>query len=122
MLFTSLPPALRICFGQTFGCLQNPEEEVEFAAAFDRLNTTVFNRLFEGAWGLREWITGRDKLVARDKKIINDFAMNIINSRRINGYDKPQKDLLQLFMDVDTDDGQPLTDEMLCCLILNFVM
>ncbi|KAG0365158.1 hypothetical protein BGZ54_006817 [Gamsiella multidivaricata] len=111
-----------VSFGQSFGCLKTPEEEVEFAAAFDRLNTVVFNRLFEGVWQLREWVTGMDKQVAKDKKIINDFAMDIINSRRTKGYDKQQKDLLQLFMDTDTEDGKPLSDEMLCCLILNFII
>ncbi|KAF9963340.1 hypothetical protein BGZ65_004208 [Modicella reniformis] len=111
-----------ISFGQSFGCLNRPEEEVEFAAAFDRLNTAVFNRLFAGAWKVREWITGMNKQVARDKKIINDFAMDIINSRRQHGYEKPQKDLLQLFMDTDTEDSEPLTDRMLCCLILNFII
>ncbi|KAF9360881.1 serine/threonine protein kinase, CMGC, dual-specificity [Mortierella sp. AD094] len=111
-----------VSFGQSFGCLKKPEEEVEFAAAFDRLNTVVFNRLFDGFWQIREWTSGMNKQVAKDKKTINDFAMNIVNSRRINGYDKPQKDLLQLFMDMDTDDGTPLSDEMLCCLVLNFIM
>ncbi|KAI1314680.1 hypothetical protein EDD11_001892 [Mortierella claussenii] len=107
-----------VSFGQTFGCLSNPEKEVEFAAAFDRLNTMVFNRLFTGTWQVHEWATGLSKQVTRDKKIINDFAMNIVNSRRVNGYDKPQKDLLQLFMDMDTDNGERLSDQMLCCLII----
>ncbi|KAF9109132.1 hypothetical protein BGX27_007956 [Mortierella sp. AM989] len=111
-----------VSFGQSFGCMERPEEEVEFAAAFDRLNTTVFNRIFEGGWQIREWATGVNKQIETDKKIINDFALNIINSRRANGYDKPQKDLLQLFIDMDTDDGTPLSDEMLCCLILNFII
>ncbi|KAF9109131.1 hypothetical protein BGX27_007955, partial [Mortierella sp. AM989] len=96
-----------------YSCKARPEE-VEFTAAFDRLNTTVFNRIFEGAWQVREW-------AKMAKKIINDFALNIINSRRANGYDKPQKDLLQLFIDMDTDDGTSLSDEMLCCLILNLI-
>ena len=63
-----------------------------------------------------------NKQVIKDKKIVNDFAMNIIKSRRINGYEKPQKDLLQLFMDMDGDDGKPLSDEMLKDLVLNFIM
>ncbi|KAF9965338.1 hypothetical protein BGZ70_005028 [Mortierella alpina] len=111
-----------VSFGQTFGCLNTPEEEVEFAAAFDRLNTIVFNRLFEGAWQIREWVTGVNKQVIRDKKTVNDFAMNIIKNRRTHGYDKPQKDLLQLFMDMDGDDGKPLSDEMLKDLVLNFII
>lgn len=113
---------LRISFGQTFGCLKSPEEEVEFAAAFDRLNTVVFNRLFAGSYKFREWVTGTAKEVARDKKIITDFALGVIRHRRVHGYDKPQKDLLQLCMDIDGDDGKPLSDEMLKDLILNFIM
>ncbi|KAK3807914.1 MAG: cytochrome P450 [Benniella sp.] len=111
-----------ISFGQSFGCLKRPEEEVEFAAAFDRLNTVVFNRLFTGNWRFREWVTGMNKQVAKDKKVINDFALNIIESRRRHGYHKPQKDLLQLFMDMEKEDGEPLSDEMLCCLVLNFII
>ncbi|KAG0278086.1 hypothetical protein BGZ95_004752 [Linnemannia exigua] len=111
-----------ISFGQSFGCLKTPEEEVEFAAAFDRLNTVVFNRLFSGSYKFREWATGQDKEVARDKKIITDFALGVIRHRRKHGYDKPQKDLLQLCMDMDGDDGEPLSDEMLKDLVLNFII
>ncbi|KAG0341854.1 hypothetical protein BG004_005877 [Podila humilis] len=111
-----------VSFGQSFGCLTNPEKEVEFASAFDRLNTTVFNRLFEGSWEIREWTSGTKKIVAKDKKLIQDFALNIIRARRENGYHKPQKDLLQLFMDMEGDDGKPLSDDMLKDLILNFII
>ncbi|KAF9430695.1 hypothetical protein BGZ94_004912 [Podila epigama] len=111
-----------VSFGQSFGCLDNPEIEVEFASAFDRLNTIVFNRLFEGAWQLREWITGTNKIIAHDKKVITDFALNIIRDRRAKGFHKPQKDLLQLFMDMTDDDGKHLSDDMLKDLILNFII
>ncbi|KAG0375163.1 Protein kinase alk2 [Mortierella sp. AD032] len=111
-----------ISFGQSFGCLKTPDEEVEFAAAFDRLNTVVFNRLFSGAYKFREWATGISKEVAKDKKIITDFALNVIRHRRNHGYDKPQKDLLQFCMDTDGDDGKPLSDEMLKDLVLNFII
>ncbi|KAF9436992.1 hypothetical protein BGZ76_002347 [Entomortierella beljakovae] len=111
-----------VSFGQSFGCMKKPEEEVEFAAAFDRLNTIVFNRMFDGFWQFNEWRTGTNKQVAKDKKIINEFALHIVQSRRKNGYSKPQKDLLQLFMDMDTEDGSKLSDDMLCCLVLNFII
>ncbi|KAF8939038.1 cytochrome P450 [Dissophora ornata] len=111
-----------VSFGQSFGCLTNPEEEVEFAAAFDRLNATVSERLFLGPWKLVEWVMGTDKKVAKDKKIVVDFALNIIRSRRANGYHKPQKDLLQLFMDLKDDNGEALSDEVLKDSILNFII
>ncbi|KAF9365875.1 hypothetical protein BGX34_007824 [Mortierella sp. NVP85] len=111
-----------VSFGQSFGCLKDPEQEVEFAAAFDRLNAVVSERLFQGPWRLVEWLTGVNKQVARDKKIVIEFALDIIRKRRLNGYDKPQKDLLQLFIDLKDDNGEPLSDDMLKDSILNFII
>ncbi|KAG0338708.1 hypothetical protein BG000_003520 [Podila horticola] len=111
-----------VSFGQSFGCLVNPEEEVEFAAAFDRLNAIVGERLFKGPWRMIEWLTGVDKQVAKDKKIIVDFALNIIRKRREEGYNRPQKDLLQLFMDLKDDNGEPLSDDNLKDAVLNFII
>ncbi|KAG0321315.1 hypothetical protein BGZ99_003964 [Dissophora globulifera] len=111
-----------ISFGQSFGCLDDPEKEVEFAAAFDRLNATVSERLFLGPWRLVEWWTGRNKQVVKDRKIITEFSLDIIRNRRMNGYDKPQKDLLQLFIDLKDEDGNPLSDDMLKDSILNFII
>ncbi|KAF9132537.1 Protein kinase alk2 [Mortierella sp. 14UC] len=112
-----------ISFGQSFGCLDNPDEDdVEFAAAFDRLNMVVFNRLFTPGWQLTEWLTGKRRQITKDHKTVANFALKIIRDRRNNGYDKPQKDLLQLCMDMDGEDGQPLSDEMLKDLVLNFII
>lgn len=115
-------PLSRVSFGKSFGCLADPEQEVEFAAAFDRLNATVSERLFLGPWKLVEWCTGVNKQVAKDKKIVVDFALDIIRTRRANGFHKPQKDLLQLFMDLKGEDGEVLSDDMLKDSILNFIM
>ncbi|KAF9963339.1 hypothetical protein BGZ65_004207 [Modicella reniformis] len=111
-----------VSFGQSFGCLQDPEKEVEFAAAFDRLNATVSERLFRGPWKVVELFNGVGKKVAKDKKIVVDFALDIIRTRRLHGYNKPQKDLLQLFMDLKDDNGEPLSDETLKDSILNFII
>ncbi|KAI8346292.1 cytochrome P450 [Mortierella sp. GBAus27b] len=111
-----------VSFGQSFGCLDDPEQEVEFAAAFDRLNAAVSERLFQGPWKLVELLNGMGKQVAKDKKIVVDFALDIIRNRRLNGYNKPQKDLLQLFIDLKDDNGEPLSDETLKDSILNFII
>ncbi|KAF9586111.1 hypothetical protein BGW38_009562 [Lunasporangiospora selenospora] len=111
-----------ISFGQSFGCLDKLEGEIEFAAAFDRLNATVSNRLFLGSWRLIEWLSGTNKQVAKDKKIIVDFSLDIIRNRRLKGYTKPQKDLLQLFMELKGEDGEVLSDDMLKDSMLNFVI
>ncbi|KAF9180890.1 hypothetical protein BGZ51_009641 [Haplosporangium sp. Z 767] len=111
-----------VSFGKSFGCLDNPEKEVEFAAAFDRLNAVVSERLFTGPWKIVERLNGVSKQVAKDKKIIVDFALDIIRHRRKTGYHKPQKDLLQLFMDLKGEDGEALSDDMLKDSILNFII
>ncbi|KAF9913788.1 hypothetical protein BX616_009568 [Lobosporangium transversale] len=111
-----------VSFGQSFGCLTDPDQEVVFAAAFDRLNAQVSERLFKGPWKVVEWWTGANKQVEKDKKIVTDFALDIIRKRRASTYDKPQKDLLQLFIDLKDDDGQSLSDETLKDSILNFII
>ncbi|KAG0244347.1 hypothetical protein BGW41_008111 [Actinomortierella wolfii] len=111
-----------ISFGQTFGCLNNPEQEVEFAAAFDRLNTIVFDRVIRADWKIREVVLGLNKQVQHDKKIITDFAYRVIRERREKGYNKPHRDLLQLCMDYTDDQGEPLSDEMLKDMVLNFII
>ncbi|KAF8945885.1 hypothetical protein BGZ46_005928, partial [Entomortierella lignicola] len=71
-----------IAFGQSFGCLKDPEHEVEFAAAFDRLNNGITGRILSPIWRLKDWWTGNDKQVEKDRKIVRDFALRIIQERR----------------------------------------
>ncbi|KAF9167128.1 hypothetical protein DFQ26_005740 [Actinomortierella ambigua] len=111
-----------VSFGQSFGCLLHPEREVEFAAAFDRLNTIVFDRVIRADWKIREAVLGLQKQVQHDKAIITDFAYNVIRERRQQGYHKQHRDLLQLCMDYTDDQGQPLSDEMLKDMVLNFII
>ncbi|KAF8950197.1 hypothetical protein BGZ46_004673, partial [Entomortierella lignicola] len=111
-----------IAFGQSFGCLKDPEHEVDFAAAFDRLNNGITGRSISPIWRLKDWWTGNDKQVEKDMNIVRDFALRIIQERRSKqdiGNDK--RDLLQLFMDM-SEDGEPLSDDMLIDSVLNFVI
>ncbi|KAF9167127.1 hypothetical protein DFQ26_005739 [Actinomortierella ambigua] len=111
-----------VSFGQSFGCLDDPTKEVKFAVSFDRLNAQCGDRLFKGPWKLVERLNGDAKIVAFDRQVIQETALNIIRARRANGYDRKQKDLLQLFMEATDEDGQPLTDEMLMDSMLNFII
>ncbi|KAF9200956.1 hypothetical protein BGZ49_008807 [Haplosporangium sp. Z 27] len=111
-----------VAFGQSFGCLKDPQHEVEFAAAFDRLNNGISGRVFSPIWRLKDWWTGNDKQVEKDRKIVRDFALRIIQERRSKqDTQSEKKDLLQLFMD-SSEDGEPLSDEMLIDSVLNFVI
>ncbi|KAG9064688.1 hypothetical protein KI688_002947 [Linnemannia hyalina] len=141
----------RIGFGESFGCLIDPEKEVPFAGAFDRLTANLSLRFNWPFWRLTDWWTGNDKKVAADTKIIYDFAYNIIHRRRAleektgvegggvvhdmneggfgeAGAKRPGvlsnsgKDLMQLFMEATDEKGERLTDESLKDTLVNFLL
>ncbi|KAG9324836.1 hypothetical protein KVV02_001581 [Mortierella alpina] len=116
-----------IAFGQSLGCLVDPEKEVEFAAAFDRLNSALAVRFINPFWQVSEWWTGVGDKVKKDAKVVRDFAMEIIQKRRAQDQGQQEqeaprsKDLLQLFMDL-SNEGEPLSDDMLVDSVLNFLI
>ncbi|KAF9940795.1 hypothetical protein BGZ75_005922 [Mortierella antarctica] len=111
-----------IAFGQSFGCLSKPGDEVPFAAAFDRLNHALSERLVSPLSGLKEWMHGTAGQVDRDVEIVNKFAYDVIRKRRQETDRKDRKDLMQLFMDTEGEDGEPLSDEMLKDTLNNFIL
>ncbi|KAF9946040.1 hypothetical protein BGZ72_000743 [Mortierella alpina] len=111
-----------IAFGQSFGCLKDPEQEVEFAAAFDRLNHALSERIISPIWKLKDWWTGHGEVVRQDTKTVHDFAYNVIRQRREAKNSGHHKDLMQLFMDARDEHGQPLSDEMLKDELINMVL
>ncbi|KAF9131316.1 hypothetical protein BGW39_001991 [Mortierella sp. 14UC] len=82
LLFT-LDSFGRIGFGESFGCLVDPEKEIPFARAFDRLTAELSLRFNWPFWRLTDWWTGNDKKVAADTKIVHDFAYKVIRRRRV---------------------------------------
>ncbi|KAF9116102.1 hypothetical protein BGX27_004900 [Mortierella sp. AM989] len=111
-----------IAFGQSFGCLNKPADEVPFAAAFDRLNHALSERMFVPTARFTEWWNGRYGQVDRDKNTVNEFAYAVIRERRKNGHTKEHKDLMQLFMETEDDNGNPLSDEVLKDTLNNFIL
>ncbi|KAF8948553.1 hypothetical protein BGZ47_004289 [Haplosporangium gracile] len=123
-----------IAFGEVFGCLDDPSQDVEFAAAFDRLNYDLSGRFFSPVYQLVDWWTGTDKRIATDRAIVRNFAQKIIDRRRRERAQQGKvdegkdvglgkKDLLQLFMDIGSEEGgTPLSDEMLVDSVLSFVI
>ncbi|KAG0365346.1 cytochrome P450 [Gamsiella multidivaricata] len=113
-----------IAFGQSFGCLNKPGEEVPFAAAFDRLNHACSERLMFPLWKLRDWWRGELDQVDKDTEIVNSFAYKVIQNRRRQNRESQEqyKDLMQLFMDTQDENGEPLSDEMLKDTLNNFIL
>ncbi|KAF9956547.1 hypothetical protein BGZ72_002681 [Mortierella alpina] len=120
-----------IAFGESFGCLVDPEKEVAFAAAFDRLNNYLALRFIAPFWQVTEWWTGIGEEVKKDAQIVRDFALRIIQKRRqqdqkLNQGQQEQqaprnRDLLQLFMDL-SNEGETISDDMLIDSVLNFLI
>lgn len=111
-----------IAFGQSFGCLNKPGEEVPFAAAFDRLNHALSERLVSPIAGLKGWINGTARQIDRDVETVNKFAYDVIRKRRQETDRKDRKDLMQLFMDTEDEAGVPLSDDMLKDTLNNFIL
>ncbi|KAK3806301.1 MAG: cytochrome P450 [Benniella sp.] len=118
-----------IAFGQSFGCLKDPDEPVEFAAAFDRLNHGLSGRFISVISPLKDWWTGNGERLRNDSNLVRGFALDMIRERRRKQKEgqetsegTSQKDLLQLFMDMKLDNGEVLSDDMLVDSVLNFVI
>ncbi|KAG0374905.1 hypothetical protein BGX24_009767 [Mortierella sp. AD032] len=111
-----------IAFGQSFGCLDRPGDEVPFAAAFDRLNQTLSERFISPMFKLISWWKGHPDNIAHDSQIVSDFTYEVIRKRREEGHNKDHKDLMQLFMEAQDENGEALTDEMLKDTMNNFIL
>lgn len=116
-----------IAFGQSFDCLKDPEREVEFAVAFDRLNHGLSGRLVSPITPIKDWWTGTGERIRKDSKTVRQFALKMIRERRRKQQERQEQqepnkqDLLQLFMDMK-EDGESLSDDMLVDSVLNFVI
>ncbi|KAG0370331.1 Protein kinase alk2 [Mortierella sp. AD032] len=122
MLHYTLDSFGTVSFGGSFGCLDNIESEVDFAVSFDDLTGICSDRLMDPAWRIREALTTVGAKAKYDKALIRKHSHDIIERRRKYGYQGDKKDLLQLFMEAKDDEGEPLSDEYLVDIILNFTI
>ncbi|KAF9900604.1 hypothetical protein BX616_002551, partial [Lobosporangium transversale] len=111
---------LIVSFGESFGCLDDITKEVEFAFAFDDLAEICSFRLIDPFWKLRERLTSLGKRAKMDRDVIRGHALRAIQKRKQEGHHGHRKDLLQLFMDAKTENGEPLSDDMMIDIFLNF--
>ncbi|KAF9349163.1 hypothetical protein BGX26_012512 [Mortierella sp. AD094] len=99
-------------FGKSFGCLEK-DGQVESIAAFEDLLSNMINRLNNPFWKITERLNGTNKRVLHNRKILRDYAQDIMNERRRNGYHSEKKDLLQSFIEGKDDEGETLSDELI---------
>ncbi|ORZ03610.1 cytochrome P450 [Syncephalastrum racemosum] len=113
-------------FGVNLNALGS-KDKVPFAAAFDEAQKNTFQRFVNPIWPITEKI---QKLAMPWKPGMNDhlnvvdtFAREVTEKRRIeiaNG--EEHKDLLSRFMNAKNANGQPLNNDELRDIVLNFVI
>ncbi|KAF9358000.1 hypothetical protein BGX26_002686 [Mortierella sp. AD094] len=99
MLHFTLDTFGAVSFGESFGCLDNIDQNVPFAEAIDDMLEIIANRINDPMWKIRERLNGTSKRAADRCKLIHDYARNIMDKRRREGYHAEKKDFLQLFME-----------------------
>ncbi|TPX30810.1 hypothetical protein SmJEL517_g05712 [Synchytrium microbalum] len=95
-----------------------------FMDAFDGANTISADRFNMPFWEIWEYWDGTSAKMNQHLALIEDFAKNVINSKRAKMAEGQKgSDLLDLFMaQGDPETGAPLTDQQLRDITLNFII
>jgi len=110
----------KITFGLDFKSLTNLEKPVPFATNFDFAQRAIIHRFNNPFWKITELFTEEGRKLRKACKWLSEFAYKIIENRRNDP--KDPKDILNLFMNSQFDDGRKLTDKELKDVILNFMI
>ncbi|KXS10317.1 cytochrome P450 [Gonapodya prolifera JEL478] len=137
LLRSTLDSFLKISMGEDRGCLASDGTvvdgrytlpPVEFAIAFDTLNSICAKRGSIPFWQVIEKLNGTDAKRDWCQKVLHGNAQKIIDKKR-QAYaagqvpkDKSKQDLLDYFMQTENDDGTPVTDEQLRDVVINFIV
>jgi len=99
--------------GESFGCLNNIEHKPPLVAAIDRLLAAAASRMLDPTQRIRERLTGTSKTVVEDRALIKQFFRDIIERRRKEGYHAEKRDILQLLIEWNDEDGKSLPDDVI---------
>lgn len=106
------------------------------------MNVCLSRRFCIPFWKWTEWWTGKDRQIEKDRRVIQEFAYDLIQQRRRefeqsamdeaakNNEDRPKaadkkkfrKDLMQLCMEAEDELGERIEDEELKDMLLNFIL
>ncbi|KAG0252304.1 hypothetical protein DFQ27_008157 [Actinomortierella ambigua] len=121
-----------VSFGKSFGCLDSLDHEPEFAVAIDKMMALLTERMFDPLWKVTERFTERGQQFQRLQKLVQQYSIDVIRERRECGIQegsyKPfnvlgdRKDLLQMIMETTDGEGNPLSDDMIKDMVLNYTL
>ncbi|KAF9970489.1 hypothetical protein BGZ73_006801 [Actinomortierella ambigua] len=121
-----------VSFGKDFGCLDTMEHEPEFARALDEMMVLLTERMFDPLWRVTERFTERGRKLQSLQQVIHKHAYGVIRERRKHGNEdgsyKPfnvlgdRKDLLEMMLESTDSEGNPLSDDLIKDMVLNFTI
>ncbi|KAF9101625.1 hypothetical protein BGX27_011399 [Mortierella sp. AM989] len=109
-------------FGKSFGCLENLDKVVPYAAAIDDLLENAANRLKNPLWRITEHLDGTRKHVLHSNHLFRSHAKEILDKRRKEGNHSGKSDFVQLFMDGRDDEGNGMSDDLIIDNIMTFMI
>ncbi|KAF9358001.1 hypothetical protein BGX26_002687, partial [Mortierella sp. AD094] len=122
MLHFTLDSFGAVTFGESFGCLDDIDQKVQFAEAVDDVLEIVAGRLNDPMWKITERLNGTSKRAADHNKLIRGYAQNFMDKRRQEGYRANKNDFLQFLMEGRDNNDQPLSDELIIDNIITFMI
>ena len=123
----TLDSFMRIAFGVDLHILdtylQGEKRPVAFAAAFDAAQRITDARIFNPFWKWTELVDGSAKIMREAITVMDDFAYDVVRSRRQDPRASEYSDLLSRFLTVKADDsGRKYSDRELRDIVMNMVM
>ncbi|KAI9352363.1 cytochrome P450 [Pilaira anomala] len=123
----TLDSFVELGFGVSINAIES-KEKVPFAASFDECQLNGFQRFINPLWeftepilfALQPWKTSMNQHL----KIVDEFAYNIIESRRqqLARGETHHKDLLSRFMNAHNENNELLNNKELRDVVLNFII
>lgn len=120
-----------IAFGVDPGCLSLGLPQIPFARAFEDATGATILRFVTPTciWKAMRYLDlGSEKKLKRSIKGVDEFAENVIKTRKKelsvqSSDDKKQRsDLLTVFMGLKDENGQPFSDKFLRDICVNFIL
>jgi len=116
-----------IAFGKDLKILERyaagERDPVPFAAAFDTAQIITDYRIVNPFWKWTEYLDGSRRTMNRCKKVMDDFAYQVIQERRQDPKSGEYNDLLSRFLNVKLDEnGKPYSDQELRDIVMNMII
>ncbi|CAG8561406.1 4604_t:CDS:2 [Funneliformis mosseae] len=113
----------KVTFGLDLKCLENPKEPVKFATAIDLVQRVMDDRINNPFWKFTELFTEDGRKVREACDHLTTFAYDIIKNHRKNPEAlNDSRDILNIFMNAQHDNGEKLSDKELRDVVLNFII